>query len=461
MADEGEDKAAGTTPQVSAQTPRTATNREQSEWTVSDTRGPLSSADAGLAADEPTFDEAGPHATHEPTPIHEPGHEPTGLETAGTHAADAAAPSADAAPLYEQREAAAPEEGRRSLPAVPIALAVIIGAIIGAGSAAAINMMGGTTANDNSSKIASLSARVTALETRPEAKADTAAAAPAFDPAPLQQKLADLQSQLDGLKQQKSDAGTGGLDGKVEALDGKVAALDGKVTPLAGSVDELKAQGADVKDLGGKVAALAATLDGLKKEDATTTGALASLQDGQKALEAKITSAPALAVVADSLVAAIDQGQPYANQVAALGSLGADPAKIAILKENADKGVPSSLVLAQKFTPLADTIMAAASKPPPNAGFMDRLKSGMASMVTVRSAGGSDGDDAGSRVSRIEADLAHDDVAGAYAAWDGLPADAKAKTEAWGALAKTHVEAMDAARALQQQSIATLGGRKS
>ncbi len=207
--------------------------------------------------------------------------------------------------------------------------------------------------------------------------------------------------------------------------------------------------------------ALAATIDGLKKEDATTQSAVAALQDGQKGLEAKVTSAPALAVVADSLVQTIARGAPYAGQVAALSTLDADPAKVAVLKENADKGVPSAQMLAKKFAPLADTILATANKAPPNAGLMERLKSGMASMVSVRSAGSSDGDDVGSRVSRIEADLAHDDVAGAYATWDGLPADAKAKSDAWGALAKTHVEAMNAARGLQQQAIASLGNRKS
>ena len=438
MADEGEDKAAGTTPPASSEQAATPSpRREQSEWTASDTRGPLNSADRAAAVD------------HETTPVEEPEAEPDYRPT--SH--DEAVPHAAVAePATEDSAAATPQGSEhKSLPIVPIVLALIIGALIGGGSSALVSIL--NSGGSDSSQVASLAARVDALEKRPDAKAEVEAQkgqaatpqAPAFDPAPLEQKIAGLKSDLDALKQK--GAGDPQIDSKVAALGGSVYAL--------------KAQGAGVKDLDGKVTALAATLDGLKKEDATTESSLAALQDGQKSLEAKVTSAPALAVVADSLVTAIAHGTPYASEVAALGSLGADPAKIAVLKENADKGVPSAKALEQSFKPLADKIIAASNKVPPNASLMDRLKSGMSSMVSVRSAGASDGDDVGSRVSRIETDLAHDDVAGAYATWDGLPADAKAKSDAWGALAKTHVEAADAAHGLQQQAIASLSGKKS
>ena len=62
---------------------------------------------------------------------------------------------------------------------------------------------------------------------------------------------------------------------------------------------------------------------------------------------------------------------------------------------------------------------------------------------------------------RIKASLAHDDVPGAVATWDALPADAKAKSASWGALAKTSADAMSAARALQRDAIIALGAKKS
>jgi len=410
------------------------------EWTASDTRGPLNAA-----------------------------------SSEGEHAGPAPEPEAVASPVISDEAAAAEPQSapaqatagqtpeRRRVPVLPIIGALIVGSIIGAGSAAAVYQYEGQGQTNAGDQVAALSSRVDAVEKRPDpqsqidavkASVDKLNAAPqaaAFDPAPLQQKIASLQSAVDDLKKQGGD---NGLGQKVAALDGAVA--------------ELKSQVGDVKSLGDKVSGVSATVDGLKqdvdglkKQDATTDASVAALQSGQKTLEGKITNAPALAVVADSLVEVISHGQPYAGQVDALASIGADPAKVAVLRENADKGVPSAQALAAKFAPLADPIMASASRAPANAGLMDRLKSGMMGMVQIRRADATAGDDVGSRVSRIEDDLAHDDVAGAYAAWDGLPPDAKAKSEAWGALAKTAVEAMSAARALQQQAIASLGSKKS
>ena len=275
------------------------------------------------------------------------------------------------------------------------------------------------------------------------AEKPAAPAAPAFDPAPLQQKIDGLAGDVDALKKQDAD----------HELADKVAALDG-------SVAGLKTQAEAAKSLDEKVTALTGSIDGLKKEDQSAQAGIASLQSGQKTLESK-TGAPALAVAADSLVVAIGQGRPFAGQVDALAALGADATKLAVLRENAEKGVPSAQVLAAKFAPLADPVIATASQAPPDAGLGDRLKSGLFGMVSVRRSDATAGDDVASRVARIEADLANGDIAGAYDTWNGLPAAAKAKSDAWGALAKTQVEAMGAARALQSQAIAALGGKKS
>ncbi len=459
MADEGEDKAAGATPQGA---------RERTEWTASDSRGPLN------AAGDP--EGKMPEHVPEPAGIHEP------LQGAAPHEFDPHETVAEPAsePRGASMAAATQVEEKRPVPVVAIVLGLIVGAIIGAGSAALMYAYGGvgTDTAQVASRITSLSSRIDALEKRPDpassidelkssvaalsSKVDAASKAadarPAFDPAPLQQKMDELQGKVDAVQKQAADG-----------------SLDQKVTALATNVTALQQQGADVKGLDGRVSELATaldgvntTLDGMKKEDASTQAGIASLQTGQttlqgtqKELAGKISSSPALAVAADSLVDAIGRGQPYAGQVDALASLGADPAKVAVLRQGADKGVPSAQVLAAKFEPLADPIMATGYHAAPNAGLMDKLKSGVMSMVSVRPIDATTGDSLGARVSRIEADLAHDDVAGAYSTWDGLPPEAKAKSEAWGALAKTHVEAMNAARALQQQAITALGTKKS
>ena len=113
------------------------------------------------------------------------------------------------------------------------------------------------------------------------------------------------------------------------------------------------------------------------------------------------------------------------------------------------------------WKPLADPVIATGNTAPANANFGQKLEHGLFGLVSVRRADGTTGTDLTSRVNLIAADLAHDDVPGAYATWQALPADAKAKSDSWGALAKTSVEALAAARDLQHSAIDALGAKKS
>ena len=438
---------------VPAKAPEVAT--PATEWTASDARGPLN------AAGEPT-------EAQEVAPSHEHvAADPVTTVDQGSVSDEQ--PVAAGAP-DPSLAATAARPPRRSL--WPVAAGIVVGAIIGAGSAAAFY----ATRGGDSTQLSALAARVDAIQNRPdpqpeittlkgsladlggkvvavqktvaaEAQSRQAAAqtpkkddtiSPAFDPGPLEQKIAALRSDLDALRSQGAD---------VKAVDAKVAAL---VTTVAA-----------LKEVDGKVAALQSSVTGMQKQTSTAQASIDTLRSNQKALEGKVTSSPALAVVADSLVTQITRGDPYATQVEALASIGVDPGTLAVLKENADKGVPSAKSLAAKFGPLADPIIATEQHAAPNAGFLDRLKSGMFSMVSIRRADDTTGDTLASHVALLQADLAHDDVAGAYKVWSALPASAKAKSEAWGALAKTHAEAMQAARALQTQAIASLGAKKS
>lgn len=453
----------------------------RSEWTASDERGALHEAPSSPIS--PLTEDAGAHASGR----------------ASTRAAEADGASESVQPA-----------ARRSL--WPVAAGVIVGAIIGAGSAYAIYATQKSDDGALEQKVASLGSRLDALDQRPDpqqaiaglkssisgldgkvADAQKSAAAAgetankaeqtardaaskpppaAFDPAPLEQKIATLQAGVDGLKAQ---AGGGkDMDGKIGALQAAIddlrkqdSAQGDKLGTVQSAIAELKTQDADQ---GGKIAAFAATAAGLQslqgkvagveKQAAATQDGVTTLQGSQKALEGKVRE-PAFAVVADSLVQQITLGEPYALQVDALASLNADAAKIAVLRENAAKGVPSAQVLDTQFKPLADAISAVEYKAPANASILDRLSSGMSSLVSVRSSDTTGGTGVASRVSTIEADLQQGDVIGASTTWNALPPDAKAKSQAWGALAKTSAEALTAARALRQQAIATLGGKKS
>jgi hypothetical protein len=409
-----------------------------SEWTVSDARGPMHAA-----ADDPQNPASSPglltgdHDSVDHVPPSDP------VETHHTESVVAASEPVGPADVSPDPVVT---EARRGL-ALPIIAGVILGAIIGAGSAALVYAFAGG-AGEPSQEVASLSSRVDALDKRPD---------PQQALGTMQATMTALAGRVAGL--QKTVAGpaqsppppTPGFD---------PLPLQQKVAALQSAVDALQKQGGDTQGLAGKLEGVEAALATAQKQASAAQAGVTDVQGQQKSLEGKL-NAPALAVVADSLVQQIDRGLPYATQVDALASIGGDPARIAILRQNADKGVPSAKVLADKFEPLADPIAATAQKAPANAGFMDKLKSGLFSMVSVRRVDDTTGTDVASRVSRIEADLGHDDVADAAATWDALPADAKAKSEAWGALAKTHAEAMAAARALQRDAITALGAKKS
>ena len=518
----------------------------QTEWTASDRRGPLDSAgDEGIErfvpAHETDAEGGADPGTQEPA-----GHAPvetSAATTAGEEAAsigphtgegghETAASTENAAPTTTS--VAADPERKRSL--VPVAAGIVVGALIGAGSAWLVYSQAGGDDGRNG-QVAALSSRVDALDKRPDPQPEVAKLQSGL--ADLQGKIATLNKQVLGTSkvaasatptsnpqvqapsaqpqtsgtpkpQQQQDASSGpaakpadaGLAGKMadlqaaldelktrtaalQAQDGKEANAADKIKTLQSNLSDAQKQAAgaqkqaegaqsaldavkgEQKQLGDKLAGLTIAVagalkkaDGAEKQAAGAQSGLDTVQTQQKALEGKLGS-PALAVVADSLVQQIDAGQPYTRQVDALAALNADSAKIAVLRENASHGVPSAQALLAQWKPLADPVIATGNTAPANANFGQKLEHGLFGLVSVRRADGTTGNDLTSRVNLIAADLGHDDVPGAYAVWQSLPAGAKAKSDSWGALAKTSVEALAAARDLQHTAIDALGAKKS
>ncbi len=518
-----------------------------SEWTVSDRRGPLGSAD-----DEDVERVVPAHETDavggvDPAAHDQTGHAPaeTFGETAASREGTSGSPVDETVPdpspstttaenihaVPSAQTNAADPERKRSL--VPVAAGVVIGALIGAGSAWLVYSQAGGGAGEKQ-QVAALSSRVDALDKRPDPQPEVnklqagltdlqgkvsaldkqvlgtskvaASATPTSNP---QVQAPATQPQASGTpKPQQQDASSGakpadaGLAGKMAGLQAaldelrtRTAALQAQDTKEAGAADKIKtlqdnlsdaqkqaagaqkqaasAQSAletvkgEQKQLDDKLAGLTIAIagalkkaDGAEKQAAGAQSGLDTVQTKQKTLEAKLGS-PALAVVSDSLVQQIDAGQPYTRQVDALAALNADPAKVAVLRENAAHGVPSAQALLAQWKPLADPVITTGNTAPANANFGQKLEHGLFGLVSVRRADGTTGTDLTSRVNLIAADLAHDDVPGAYATWQALPADAKAKSDSWGALAKTSVEALAAARDLQHSAIDALGAKKS
>lgn len=475
------DTGAGQKPVIDGETPSAAdTPPPAVEWTASDKRGPLETAEEREArasaaksdlsksdlsksdlaksdvaesdlakSDLAESDLAAEASKEEAARAAEALSEEAHVEPAPTPTSDGepVRPAAEASP-----EPVAPsiERPRRSI--WPIAAALVLGAGVGAGSAILVQTpfaasLLGQPVGGAAPAVADLSNRVNALEKRPDAEAAVSG---------LRGALADLDSKVAALQKTSAERQGPGPTVDLKPLDQKIAALEAE---LASVKSQASAAQGDKSGIDAQLTALKKEVDEARDASAAAKSGVTGLKDEQKTIAAAAV-APALAVVADSLVRQVHEGAPYTAQVDALTSLGADPARVSVLREHAATGVASARTLAAKFSGLATPLAALAHKAPPNAGFVDKLKAGMFNLVTVRRVGDSNDTDLASRVSRIEADLAHDDVVGAYGTWSALPDEAKTKSAEFGTQIKASAETLLAARAVQHDAIVGLG-RKS
>jgi hypothetical protein len=166
--------------------------------------------------------------------------------------------------------------------------------------------------------------------------------------------------------------------------------------------------------------------------------------------------AAALAVVAGSLRQQIDRGAPFTREVSALEKLGAEPARLAKLKPLAAAGAPSTARLAQEFGPVSSAMLRAARPARTDGDIMDRLARSAASLVRIRPAGESTGEDAPALVGRMEGALQRGDVTEALALYDRLPAEMKEPARDWATRARQRVDAEAAARGLLDEALDNL-----
>ena len=406
-----------------------------SEWTASDARGPL----AGV-----------PPLTDPPPPL---GYDATGFDREPSVAGPTGEPPEHDAPTSAARPAPEDEAKLSQKPSLwPLVAGVVLGAAIGAAAGAGSAYYFKIASSGHSvvkQELAALKGRLDLLEKNPEGPLALA---------PLKASLADLSAKVAANSGQDVTA----LNDKVVSLEAAIANLQSQKRQAVGLPD-LKAVQDRLVTIESSVPDLQKEVSNLRTEASAARGDVQGLREGQKNLEGKISTAPALAVLADSLVERINRGQSFAAEVNALESLGVEPAKIAALRPFAGQGVASVKILADKFADISSELTAAARNVPTKASYWDRLKEGARGLVTIQRPGEVGGDDLASRIAEVKADLAHGDVIAAIAVWNLLPAEAKGnpKAAAWAALAKAHAEASAAAHAIEAEAIASLGVKKS
>jgi hypothetical protein len=199
-------------------------------------------------------------------------------------------------------------------------------------------------------------------------------------------------------------------------------------------------------------------LDALEKR-------LASLEQSAQSAHDEIAKTTAvdmpvrLALSAAGLRDVVLSGAPFAAELAATKSLGADGKNLASLERFAATGVPSEKALARELGDLLPLMLKASGAKAPSGGFLDRLQANADRLVRIRPVDAPPGDNPSAVLARIEVAVAHADIPAAIADFAKLPDNVRAPAADWLAKAQGRQAALTAARRLAAESARALGSR--
>jgi hypothetical protein len=338
-------------------------------------------------------------------------------------------------------EASAPADttkGRGVL--VPALLALIVGGAAGFGGAYGLHVL-----DKADTKFDLLGERVDALEQQQKAAAALTTA------------QADLANRVTAIETQVHDdsAGFATIRGDIERL---TAQKSGSLAPsapadlgplkqqLSALQDKLSSLTAQVSDLGGKLTA--------QQNQVVATQHLATQVATAHAGD------EAAAIIAGSLLRKAEAGAPFADDLTALESRGIDKTQLANLQAASATGVATAGELSKQFAAVTDAILATAPAPKAR-GFLDRLMKDAEGLVRIRRIGDTTGDSLAAHVARIQNALDAGSVETAYQQWTSLPDAARQKSQAFGNAAKTRIDTIAAAHAIESEALANLGKAKS
>lgn len=400
-------------------------------------------------------------------------------------------PSRDVPPPPATSEAAIPSGtgfGR-------LVAAGLVGALFTGGLAAGAQMAGywpTTPLQDNGAleqRLAALDNQVRQMASRP-----AATGAPAVDLTPVTQRIealdaarAGLETRLAALEQRPAPAAGGSaaaaapvpavdlvpLRTEIDALKAAVEAVataqratpPAPSAPPAPSVDMASVEArmaALTAPQSGRIAEIGSTLQLLEAEMKATAATGATLAEKVAALEAARAQAgdsgrrAALVVGLGALRAAVDRGLPFAEELRMASALGLTAEAATALQSHAERGLPATGALAQRFAALAPALLRAAPGPAADGTMLERLTASAQNLVRIRPVGEAAGDDVPTAITRIEAKLRRADLAGALADFDRLPEPVRALGADWAAEARARAAAESALRRLSTDAASAL-----
>ena len=254
-----------------------------------------------------------------------------------------------------------------------------------------------------------------------------------------------------------------------QALSARVSALETAERPLADlrqSVDASSTAARDAKSRADAAfeAAQKASPPGVAPAEMQALSArVTAVEQIAKTAEEKIARTAGadriarLAFVAVALRGAVERGDPFTHELAAVKPLVPDAAALAPLEPFAATGVPRAAVLARELSQLSGPMLSAAGTAPREGGIFDRIQQNAERLVRIRPINETPGDDAATVVARADAKAQHGDLTGAVSELAALPASVRAPAEAWMKKAQAQIAALAAARGLADNAIGTLG----
>ncbi|WP_181832528.1 uroporphyrinogen-III synthase [Bosea caraganae] len=335
------------------------------------------------------------------------------------------AASANAKPDAAQSESTKPgqpAEPRSRLPLPALALAGLVGGVVGAGLV--LLALGRSESDAGAQQIAELRTRI-----------DT-----------LQSASANLptRANLDALERKAGDA--------LQAIDRKASAAADTAARAGAAAQAASAKLAEIANAPAQPAAPdnSAALAGL-------TQRLGSVETLAKNAATPTPQALAAAriVLAERIQNAIASGQPFAGDVAALAKGGGAPDQLAALNAVAASGAPTQAALLAQFR--SHQVMFVREMTPASASWQDRLLGLASRVVTIRPVGETGDKDPGTLVIRLESAIARNTIGTAATLWAQLPEPARQASAEFGEALQKRAAAEAAIAKIAQDAVAALG----
>jgi len=362
---------------------------------------------------------------------------------AKTSTADA--DSQDAADLppeeAESIEKAPPPAARSFLGLTPVAIAAVIG--IGFVSGLLGSLLGRVLLDDSRTTFSAIDQRLNAMDGKLASEQAGIAA--------HRDALGVLDKKLSGVAASANDAAAtakGALSAAKQAQANAspgdtTAANEGNVTALQSKLDTLEQK--------------LVQIDGVLSQPKSAARAPQEPEAKQEAQDAK---APALAIIAETLVQKVSRGTPFQDELSALENLGLDKQKTDALKPFATKGIVAKEALSKQLSALTPALYKA-DETTDTGSIYERWLHHAARLVRIQKVGDETGTNLSSRITRVQDALAHDDLDRALKEYSAFPEPVKAASADWGKTLEASAKAVATAKAVSTETLSRLTRLKS